>query len=137
MGTHIGQHITELRKIRRLSVRQLATRINVSVSSLEKYERGSRTVPSGLIAKLAQALAVGPERITGQPYLNGVESDEQIQAVIPDLRRIMITYDSPDAPTRAPRPLAALATEAESVARLRQDGRSVVMGSWGRCCPGC
>ncbi|QKW51558.1 helix-turn-helix domain-containing protein [Streptomyces buecherae] len=128
MTRHIGHNITELRKVRKLSVRQLATRINVSVSSMEKYERGTRTVPPGVIAQLASALAVGPERITGQPYLNGAETDEQIQAVIPDLRRIMITYDNPDALPSAPRPLAELAAEARSVARMRQDGRYVPMG---------
>ncbi|MBB5933327.1 helix-turn-helix domain-containing protein [Streptomyces zagrosensis] len=125
---HIGHNISEVRKIRKLSVRQLATKVNVSVSSMEKYERGSRTVPPGIIAKLAQALSVGPERITGQPYMNGAEAEDQVQGVIPELRRIMLTYDSPDDLAVAPRPLPVLAAEAETVARMRQDGRYVPMG---------
>ncbi|MFC0601067.1 helix-turn-helix domain-containing protein [Streptomyces palmae] len=125
---HVGQRIREVRKIRRLTVRQLADRCAISVSLLEKYERGDRNPAPGTLARLARALKVGPERLTGQPYMNGAETDDQVQAIIPDLRRIMLTYDSPDDLTTAPRPLPVLEAEAEQVARMRQDGRYVPMG---------
>ena len=128
MSTHVGQRIREVRKVRQLTVRQLADRLAISVSLLEKYERGDRTPPSGTIARLAHALQVGPERLTGQPYMNGAEAEEQVQAIIPELRRIMLTYDSPDDLPSAPRPLPVLEAEAETVARMRQDGRYVPMG---------
>jgi transcriptional regulator with XRE-family HTH domain len=129
MGTqHVGRRIRELRKIRHLTVRQLAERARVSPSTVEKYESGDRNPTPGMIANFAQALAVGPERLTGQPYVNGAESEEPVQAVVPDLRRIMICYDSPDDLPARPRPLAVLADEAEAVARMRQDGRYLPMG---------
>ncbi|WP_367138821.1 MULTISPECIES: helix-turn-helix domain-containing protein [Streptomyces] len=127
-ASHIGQRISELRHIRQLSVRRLAAKVNVSVSLLEKIERGARNPSPGLIAALAEALGVGPDQITGQPYMNGSETQEQAQAVIPELRRILLTYDNPDDLPAAPRPLAALAVEMDHVVQMRQDGRYVPMG---------
>ncbi|MFF4403562.1 helix-turn-helix domain-containing protein [Streptomyces sp. NPDC001404] len=125
---HVGARIREVRKIRQMSVRQLAGKINVSVSLLEKYESGDRNPAPGVIARLAQALHVGPERITGQPYMNGAETEDQAQAVIPELRRILLTYDNPDDTLIAPRPLPALAAKMDLVARMRQNGQYVSMG---------
>ncbi|WP_018386680.1 helix-turn-helix domain-containing protein [Wenjunlia vitaminophila] len=128
MSTHVGQRIREVRKVRGLTVRQLAGRVAISASLLEKYESGDRSPSPGALTRLARALQVGPERLTGQPYMNGTEAAEPVQAVIPDLRRIMITYDSPDDLDTAPRPLPVLEAEAETVSRMRQDGRYVPMG---------
>ncbi|MFJ1649636.1 helix-turn-helix domain-containing protein [Streptomyces sp. NPDC088258] len=125
---HIGKNIREVRKVRQLTVRQLAGKIAVSVSTLEKYESGDRNPPPGVIAQLARHLHVGPDRLTGQPYLGGAETDDQVQAVIPELRRVLLTYDNPDDLITAPRPLAVLAAEMDHVARMRQDGQYVPMG---------
>ncbi|MFJ4854796.1 helix-turn-helix domain-containing protein [Streptomyces sp. NPDC088730] len=38
----VGQRIRELRKVRQLSVRELAARVAISISLLEKVETGSR-----------------------------------------------------------------------------------------------
>ncbi|QEU72044.1 XRE family transcriptional regulator [Streptomyces nitrosporeus] len=125
---HVGERIRELRKVRQLSVRQLAERVTISVSLLEKVESGRRTPSPGLVAQLARALAVGPDRLTGQPYINGGETEDQIQSVIPELRRILLTYDNPDTLDVAPRPLAVLAAEMDHVAQMRQDGQYAPMG---------
>ncbi|MDT9682044.1 helix-turn-helix transcriptional regulator [Streptomyces sp. TRM76323] len=125
---HIGQRIRELRKIRQMTVRQLATSIHISPKTLEKYESGDRNPPPGIIAQLARSLHVGPDRLTGQPYLNGAETIEQVQAVIPELRRILLTYDNPDDLLTAPRPLPVVAAEVDHISRMRQDGRYVPMG---------
>ncbi len=127
-SAHPGERIREHRKIRHMTVAGLAGAVNISPSALEKYESGSRTAPPGTLVQIARALAVGPERLTGQPYINGAESDDQVQVVIPDLRRIMLTYDSPDDLPAAPRPLDVLAAEMRHVAQLRQDGAYVPMG---------
>lgn len=125
---HVGKRICELRKIRHFTVRQLATTCSISVSLLEKIERGERTPSPALIGQLARTLKVGPDRITGQPYINGAETEDQVQAVIPELRRVLLTYDNPDDLDVAPRPLAVLAVEAAHVAQMRQDGKYVPMG---------
>ncbi|MFI2078451.1 helix-turn-helix domain-containing protein [Streptomyces triculaminicus] len=126
--SHIGERIRELRKIRQLTVRQLAGKVSVSTSLMEKIEAGNRNPAPGLIAQIARALRVGPDRITGQPYMNGAETEEQAQAVIPELRRILLTYDNPDDLVVAPRPLGVLAAEMDHVTQMRQDGQYVPMG---------
>lgn len=121
----VGREVRELRKIRGYTVRQLADKILVSASLLEKIESGARQASPALVTRLAQALRVGPDRLTGQPYMAGAETEDRVQAVIPDLRRILMTYDSPDDLTVAPRPLPVLAAEMDTVARMRQDGQYV------------
>lgn len=125
----IGEQIRAMRKMRHLTVRQLAAAARISPSALQKYESGDRNPPQGVVTALAGALAVGPEVLTGQPYYNSTEADERIQASIPDLRRVLATYDSPDALTVAPRPLDVLAAETERVSLMRQNARYASMGS--------
>lgn len=125
---HVGRRIRETRKIRQFSVRQLADKVKISTSLLEKIERGDRNPTTGLVSQLARALKVGPDRLTGQPYMNGTESEEQAQAVIPELRRILLTYDSPDDLLTPPRPLPVLAAEVDQVSAMRRDSRYVPMG---------
>ncbi|WP_189452046.1 helix-turn-helix domain-containing protein [Streptomyces abikoensis] len=125
---HVGQRIRELRKVRQMTVRQLAAAAAISPGALEKYERGSRPVPPGLLIHLAKALKVGPTTLTGQPYINGAESETQAQAVIPELRRVLLTYDSPDDLVTAPRPLSVLMAETEHVSAMRRDSKYAPMG---------
>lgn len=125
---HIGRRIRQARKMRRMTVRQLAGQVKISPSTLEKYENGLRNPPPGAVAQLARALHVGPDRLTGQPYWNGAEAEGQVQAVIPELRRILLTYDNPDDLLTAPRPLPVLAAEMDHIAQMRQDGQYVPMG---------
>ncbi|WP_329159586.1 hypothetical protein OHA63_25870 [Streptomyces anulatus] len=51
-----------------------------------------------------------------------------MHAVIPELRRILLCYDTPDDLDIAPRPLPVLASEVDQVATLRRDGRYAPMG---------
>lgn len=124
----IGERIRATRKTRKMSLQQLADAAQISKASLEKYEAGTRQPTSAAILALSKALRVGPERINGQPYWNGAEMEDSTQAVIPDLRRILLSYDSPEDLAAAPRPLEVLAAETEHVSRMRQDGKYVPMG---------
>jgi transcriptional regulator with XRE-family HTH domain len=124
----IGDRIRMIRKIRKMTVRELADKVAISVSLMEKIERGSRDPSAALVVALARALKVGPDRLHGQPFLNGGEAEDGVQAVIPELRRVLLTYDSPDDLDVAPRPLDVLAAEMQHVARMRQDGQYVPMG---------
>lgn len=129
MGEHktVGARIRAARKMRGFTVQQLADRAAMSVSLLEKIERGDRAPNSARITDLAKALRVGPERLHGQPYMNQAEAEDGVQSVIPDLRRIMLTYDSPEDLGRAPRPLQVLAVEAEHVSQMRRDAQYAPM----------
>lgn len=133
-GEHVGEHktvggrIRAARKMRGFTVQQLAEKASISVSLLEKIERGDRTPNSARVTDLAKALRVGPERLHGQPYMNGAESEDGVQAVVPDLRRLMLTYDSPEDLGRNPRPLQVLATETEHVSQMRRDAQYAPMG---------
>ncbi|MBT2207815.1 helix-turn-helix transcriptional regulator [Actinomadura sp. NEAU-AAG7] len=128
MSADVGGQIRTIRKIRKMTVRQLAEAAAISVSLMEKIESGSRVPQSALVVALARALRVGTDRLYGQPYMNGAEADDGVQGVIPDLRRVLLTYDSPDDLVTAPRPLDALVAETRQVARMRQDGQYVPMG---------
>ncbi|MFD4830096.1 helix-turn-helix domain-containing protein [Streptomyces uncialis] len=129
VASHVGQRVRELRKLRHLSVRSLAAKAAISPSLLEKIESGDRTLSPALLTRIASVLRVGPDRLTGQPYMNGAEAEDAVQAVIPELRRICLTYDSPDDLLVAPRPLPVLAAEMEQLSRMRQDGRYIPMGA--------
>ncbi|MEU2873531.1 helix-turn-helix transcriptional regulator [Streptomyces olivoreticuli] len=43
---HVGTRIRELRKIRKMTVRQLAAKAAVSTSTLQKYESGDCNPPA-------------------------------------------------------------------------------------------
>ncbi|OKH91523.1 helix-turn-helix domain-containing protein [Streptomyces uncialis] len=129
VASHVGQRVRQLRKLRHLSVRSLATQAAISPSLLEKIESGDRTLSPALLTRIASVLRVGPDRLTGQPYMNGAEAEDPVQAVIPELRRICLTYDSPDDLLVAPRPLPVLAAEMEQLSRMRQDGKYIPMGA--------
>ncbi|WP_395108100.1 helix-turn-helix domain-containing protein [Actinomadura sp. SCN-SB] len=124
-GNTVGDHIKDLRKTRRMSQKQLADAANISESYLKKFESGDRVPAQHHVIAIARALRVGTDRITGQPYYNGAEREEMVQAWIPDLRRVLWTYDNPDDLDAAPRPLPVLLSEAETVSKLRQDGQYV------------
>ncbi|MBH1938634.1 helix-turn-helix transcriptional regulator [Streptomyces sp. AV19] len=128
MMKHVGERIREVRKVRKMSVKQLADAVAISVSTLQKYENGQRVVPPAMLTHLARALRVGPTHLTGQPYINGAETEEQAQAVIPELRRVLLTYDNPDDLPIPARPLPVLAAETEAVSALRRDSKYVPMG---------
>lgn len=128
MAQDVGANIRAARKMRQMTVRQLSDAVNISVALLEKIERGTRTPSSRTLLDIARVLRVGTERLNGQPYMNGTETEDQIQAVIPDLRRILLTYDSPEDLAVAPRPLDELDAELERVSQMRRDGRYVPMG---------
>ncbi|MEU9396436.1 helix-turn-helix transcriptional regulator [Streptomyces sp. NPDC048324] len=124
----LGDRLRIARKIRRLSVAQLAQKVAVSPSYIEKLESGKRKAPLSLVLALAKALHFGVEVLTGQPYYGEPEAEDGVHAVIPELRRIMLCYDTPDELDAAPRALPVLASEVDQVAALRRDARYAPMG---------
>ncbi|MET7718549.1 helix-turn-helix transcriptional regulator [Streptomyces sp. NPDC005407] len=124
----LGDRLRIARKIRRLSVAQLAQKVAVSPSYIEKLESGKRKAPLSLVLALAKALHFGVEVLTGQPYYGEPEAEDGVHAVIPELRRIMLCYDTPDEAEIRPRSLPVLASEVDQVSALRRDARYAPMG---------
>ncbi|MFI7336991.1 helix-turn-helix domain-containing protein [Streptomyces sp. NPDC050085] len=124
----LGDRLRVARRTRKLSVAQLAQKVAISPSYLQKLESGARKASPSLILALSKATHFGPEVLTGQPYYGEPEAEDGVHAVIPELRRIMLCYDTPDDIEVAPRPLPVLASEVDQVAALRRDARYAPMG---------
>lgn len=124
----LGDRLRIARRTRKLSAAQLAQKVAISPSYVQKLESGARKASPSLVLALAKALHFGPEVLTGQPYYGEPEAEDGVHAVIPELRRIMLCYDTPDELEIAPRPLSVLASEVDQVAALRRDARYAPMG---------
>ncbi|MEU3499211.1 helix-turn-helix transcriptional regulator [Streptomyces hundungensis] len=61
----LGDRLRVARKTRGLSAAQLAQRVAVSPSLIQKLESGARKATPSLILSLARALHFGPEVLTG------------------------------------------------------------------------
>ncbi|MGA5703049.1 helix-turn-helix domain-containing protein [Peterkaempfera bronchialis] len=123
-----GERLRTARKTRMLSAAQLAQKVAVSPSYVQKMEAGTRKPTSGMVLALAQALRFSPEVLTGQPYYGEPETEDGVHAVIPELRRVLLCYDSPDDLEAAPRTLPVLASEVDQISALRRDARYAPMG---------
>ncbi|MEU8507154.1 helix-turn-helix transcriptional regulator [Streptomyces brevispora] len=124
----LGDRLRIARRTRKLSAAQLATKVAVSPSYVQKLESGARKATPSLVLALANALHFGPEVLTGQPYYGEPEAEDGVHAVIPELRRLLLCYDSPDELEIAPRGLPVLASEVDQVSALRRDARYAPMG---------
>lgn len=124
----LGDRLRIARRTRKLSAAQLAQKVAISPSYLQKLESGARKATPSLTLALANALHFGPEVLTGQPYYGEPEAEDGVHAVIPELRRLLLCYDTPDELEIAPRPLAVLASEVDQVSALRRDARYAPMG---------
>lgn len=124
----LGDRLRIARRTRKLSAAQLAQKVAISPSYLQKLESGTRKATPSLTLALANALHFGPEVLTGQPYYGEPEAEDGVHAVIPELRRLLLCYDTPDELEIAPRPLAVLASEVDQVSALRRDARYAPMG---------
>ncbi|MET9803136.1 helix-turn-helix transcriptional regulator [Streptomyces sp. NPDC006368] len=124
----LGDRLRVARKTRGLSAAQLAQRVAVSPSLVQKLESGARKATPSLILALSRALHFGPEVLTGQPYYGDPEAEDGVHAVIPELRRILLCFDTPDELETRPRALPVLASEVDQIAALRRDARYVPMG---------
>jgi transcriptional regulator with XRE-family HTH domain len=126
--TTTGERIRAARHMRQLSAEQLANRVHISANYLLKIEAGKRNASTRILLDLARALHLVPEALSGQPYYGTPEGQDRVQAVIPDLRRIMLCYDSPEALEVPPRPLVVLSAEVDQISALRRDARFTPMG---------
>ncbi|MFF4607898.1 helix-turn-helix domain-containing protein [Streptomyces sp. NPDC001339] len=124
----LGDRLRVARRTRKLSTGQLAQKVAISPSYVQKLESGKRKASPSLILALAKALRFGPEVLTGQPYYGEPEAEDGVHAVVPELRRVLLCYDSPDEMEISPRPLPVLVSEVDQISALRRDARYAPMG---------
>ena len=84
----VGRRLRLLRGEARLTLKDLAARVNVTYVQLHRYETGSSRVPAGRLIELAQVLGVRVEAIAGDgPALApGIAGD--IPALLDAFQRI-------------------------------------------------
>ncbi|MGC0422671.1 helix-turn-helix domain-containing protein [Embleya sp. AB8] len=111
----IGARIRTARALRQMSQVQLAGEARLSLSYLEKIERGARVPSAGAVIALARALRTDVTTLNGQP-----DDTMDLNGVIPELRRVLLCYRSPAALDTAPRPLADLRADIERISRHRR-----------------
>ncbi|MFE2426955.1 helix-turn-helix domain-containing protein [Streptomyces sp. NPDC059373] len=124
----LGDRLRVARRTRGLSAAQVAAKVAISPSYVQKLESGARKATPSLVLALASALHFGPEVLTGQPYYGQPEGEERVHAVVPELRRLLLCYDSPSELEIQPRSLAVLGSEVDQVSALRRDARYAPMG---------
>lgn len=109
----VGDRISIARKARHMTQRQLADGAAISLSLLQKIERGYRTATPAVQASIAHALDVDDLQPPGSPYSVSV----LIREAIPRIRRAFDYYDLPeDGP---PVPLAVLARRTDQATAQR------------------
>ena len=80
----LGEYVKRKRQEDKLSLRQVATNINVSASTLSRIENGIGTPDSATLARLAAWLGIPLERLMRGSLMETIhgESAEQIEPVI-------------------------------------------------------
>ncbi|MBW8740238.1 MAG: helix-turn-helix transcriptional regulator [Streptomyces turgidiscabies] len=114
---HTGARIAHVRKVRRLTQRELADLSHVSYSTLTKVEQGALPASPSVIGALARALSVPVTELTGQPYLEELRQD-QLDGLINPIREALNIYDLGPDPDVTPRPVEELETHAEKLCAM-------------------
>ncbi len=114
---HTGARIAHVRKVRRLTQRELADLSHVSYSTLTKVEQGVLPASPAVIGALARALSVPVTELTGQPYLEELRQD-QLDGLINPIREALNIYDLGPDPDVIPRPVEELEAHAEKLCAM-------------------
>lgn len=114
---HAGARIAHIRKVRRLTQRELADLAHVSYSTLTKVEQGVLPASPSVLGALARALSVPVAELTGQPYLEELRQD-QLDGLINPIREALNIYDLGPDPDVSPRTAEELAAHADRLCAM-------------------
>lgn len=122
---HAGQRVAAERKLAGLTQRQLASRANYSLGLVKAVEQGREPASPAFLAAAARVLRVEPERLTGEPYRDLIETDGPLEGVT-ELRAILT--EGPYLAALEPAPLDELQRELDEVdqAYLQDRGRDAL-----------
>ncbi|HEX5736240.1 MAG TPA: helix-turn-helix transcriptional regulator [Blastocatellia bacterium] len=76
----LGEYVKRKRQEDKLSLRDVAIKINVSASTLSRIENGIGTPDSATLARLASWLGIPLERLMKGSLLNGIEEGARDEA---------------------------------------------------------
>lgn len=81
----VGQRISQLRRSRNMTQKELAQRLSVSPSAIGMYEQGRRQPSADLIVSICKLFSVSTQwLLTGQPYnMADFQSDLRMLLAIP------------------------------------------------------
>ncbi|WKK21217.1 helix-turn-helix transcriptional regulator [Streptomyces olivoreticuli] len=114
---YTGARVARVRKVRRLTQRELADLSHVSYSTLTKVEQGALPASPSVVGALARALSVPVTELTGQPYLDELRQD-QLDGLIQPIREALNVYDLGPDPDVSPRPPEELEAHADRLCAL-------------------
>ncbi|MFI1204845.1 helix-turn-helix domain-containing protein [Streptomyces sp. NPDC020883] len=121
LARRIGQHVRTLRRMRGLTLRELAGLAGISYSYLSMVENGHRLLKDvAYLNAFAAALKVSPEELTAQPFLPADPYAAEVHAAIPQLRLALMTMALGSPPDRQPpqEPVTRLAARVRRANRL-------------------
>ncbi|HEX5407766.1 MAG TPA: helix-turn-helix transcriptional regulator [Pseudonocardiaceae bacterium] len=125
----IGRRVRAARKLAGLTQVQLAQRANISVSLVSQVEQGKVPASPAFVAATARALGVPATSLMAQPYDINTTDDHKIHAVIPHLRRELVSYRLPPDDGVHPRSLDELTLAVAHASRLRQSATLDALGA--------
>ncbi|MGW1073842.1 helix-turn-helix domain-containing protein [Streptomyces sp. NPDC002537] len=114
---YAGARVARVRKVRRLTQRELADLSHVSYSTLTKVEQGALPASPSVVGALARALSVPVAELIGQPYLEELRQD-QLDGLIQPIREALNVYDLGPDPDVTPRPVEELEAHADALCAL-------------------
>lgn len=121
----MGPRMRAVRKLHGLTQQELAVGAGVSKSLISKVEAGSKPGTWDLAIAVARALRVDAGALMGDLRADAKEPTGRIAAALPGIRRALATYDCPQDPLTAVRPLRALADQVDVACRMRLDAKYV------------
>lgn len=126
----IGERIARARRREGLTQRDLAQRVQRSLSWVQKVETGARGVDRmSVLVMLADALTVELVELTGQPYRHSSAALDSGHGAVPVLRSALQRATLPTAtPAHEPRPVGEVERDLTEVERLRQAARFNALG---------
>jgi transcriptional regulator with XRE-family HTH domain len=114
----IGDRIRIRRELRRWSIRHAASRAGIAHTTWSRIERGELRTDRYMIADIAAALECSVTDVTGQPYVPADRHLELAHSHVTQVWQAMMAHPPTEPPSRAARPVAALAQDSELVREL-------------------
>ena len=96
----IGHRVAGMRKLRRISRRQLARDIGITAQQLAKYEAGTNRIPASRLVTIALALDCSLSQVFGVPIDSSASVSEHSISSDPETLKLLHVWERLDHRTR-------------------------------------